>query len=542
MSNIIYFDDDDLDGVPNAIDNCRYAYNPDQSDIDGDNKGDACDACPSYSNPGIASCPPPTAPEGIGTALIVPGTTTATACVQWQTLQSGTTQAFAPDCSNVHFVLYDTINNTILEPNCMVPPAYDTSQTITVNTNDTQCVPVACDLAERYPGLAGKTFTLQSANYASYVSDPWFDLTTGNCFNSLYGIPRTDPDTGVTYQCKNPWIGRIDLVPSTKSTSINWTLPATIAPATDVATLHTAVAVDGTTVLGADKGAITYQPNTGTLTPGTHTLKATFTPIDRNTYSIATKSVEITVDDTNVAPTIIGYTSPTGPVPVTASVTLAVTFSDPSAGQTHTCSISVDGVVVAGAVNETAGTCSLTRTFAAGVYTIAATVTDNSGLAATGSFPALLVVYDPTGGFVTGGGWFNSPIGAYAADTTVTGRANFGFVSKYLKGANIPTGETEFQFKAGNFSFKSTSYEWLVISGYKAQYKGSGAVNGVPGYKFRLTAYDGQVNGGGGVDKIRIKIQNSTDGVVYDNSIGASDDIDQANPMAIGGGSIVIHK
>ena len=30
--------------------------------------------------------------------------------------------------------------------------------------------------------------------------------------------------------------------------------------------------------------------------------------------------------------------------------------------------------------------------------------------------------------------------------------------------------------------------------------------------------------------------------VVYDNRVGASDDIDLANPMAISGGSIVIHK
>jgi hypothetical protein len=30
--------------------------------------------------------------------------------------------------------------------------------------------------------------------------------------------------------------------------------------------------------------------------------------------------------------------------------------------------------------------------------------------------------------------------------------------------------------------------------------------------------------------------------VVYDNRIGASDDLDLADPLAISGGSIVIHK
>ncbi len=123
----------------------------------------------------------------------------------------------------------------------------------------------------------------------------------------------------------------------------------------------------------------------------------------------------------------------------------------------------------------------------------------------------------------------------------MTGRANFGFVSKYQKGANIPTGQTEFQFRAGNLNFRSTVYEWLVISGAKAQYKGSGTINGAGDYNFLLTATDGQVSGGGGVDKFRIKIS-GPGGVVYDNVHGVSDDMDAANPQEIGGGSIVIHK
>ncbi len=134
-----------------------------------------------------------------------------------------------------------------------------------------------------------------------------------------------------------------------------------------------------------------------------------------------------------------------------------------------------------------------------------------------------------------------SPQGAYKADPSLSGKATFGFVSKYQKGATIPSGNTEFQFHAAGFNFHSTSYEWLVISGAKAQYKGEGTVNGVGGYKFLLTATDGDVSGGGGVDKFRIKIQNSGGGVVYDNG-GGSDDIDSANPQAISGGSIVIHK
>jgi len=79
-------------------------------------------------------------------------------------------------------------------------------------------------------------------------------------------------------------------------------------------------------------------------------------------------------------------------------------------------------------------------------------------------------------------------------------------------------------------------------AGAKAQYKGTGTVNGAGNYNFLLTATDGQQPGGGGVDKFRIKIINKTTNlVVYDN-VGGSDDIDSANPQAISGGSIVIHQ
>jgi PKD domain len=228
-----------------------------------------------------------------------------------------------------------------------------------------------------------------------------------------------------------------------------------------------------------------------------------------------------------------------------ATVNVSASFSDPGTGDTHTCSINWDdGSITTGAVTEAngSGTCSGSHSFGGpGVYTIIVTVTDDEG--ASGSDTVMVVVYDPNGGFVTGGGWINSPAGAYRADPTLTGKANFGFVSKYKKGASAPEGQTEFQFQTGSLNFHSEWYQWLVVAGSKAQFKGTGTVNGGSGYGFLLTATDGQLNGGGGVDKFRIKIwrlDNSL--VVYDNNFGASDDIDTANPQAIAGGSIVIHS
>ena len=151
-----------------------------------------------------------------------------------------------------------------------------------------------------------------------------------------------------------------------------------------------------------------------------------------------------------------------------------------------------------------------------------------------------VVVYDPTAGFVTGGGWINSPAGAYSPDPTLTGKATFGFVSQYKKGANVPTGQTEFQFKVANLNFKSTSYEWLVVAGAKAQYKGIGTINRTGTYRFMLTAIDGDLLAGGkGLDKFRIRIWDDN-GLIYDNQLNAPDTADPTT--VLGGGSIAIHK
>ncbi len=155
---------------------------------------------------------------------------------------------------------------------------------------------------------------------------------------------------------------------------------------------------------------------------------------------------------------------------------------------------------------------------------------------------AYLAVFDPNGSFVTGGGWITSPLGAYLANPALTGKANFGFVSKYKKGSNIPDGNTEFQFQTGNLNFSSSSYNSgsLVIAGKQAIYKGIGTINGVSGFSFMVSAVDGQVSGGGGIDMFRMKIWNtSTGAIVYDNNISTADN---ATPTtALGGGSVVIH-
>jgi hypothetical protein len=171
----------------------------------------------------------------------------------------------------------------------------------------------------------------------------------------------------------------------------------------------------------------------------------------------------------------------------------------------------------------------------AGIYNFVISAVDEYGVN-YGDQAVTIVVYDPSAGFVTGGGWIDSLAGAYVPDPSLTGKATFGFVSKYKKGAEVPTGQTEFQFHVADLNFHSDSYDWLVVTqgGTNAQFKGEGTINGAPAttgeaYKFMVWAKDDAP------DEFRIKIwyeeDDGTEHVVYDNLAH----------QPIAGGSIVIH-
>jgi len=286
---------------------------------------------------------------------------------------------------------------------------------------------------------------------------------------------------------------------------------------------------------------------------------AEYTWYDEGTYTVKGRikdndggSTEYTTDVTvnNVAPTVESLTIPTYPVQVNTEISVEGSFSDPGIDDTH---IAVwdwdDGTTSEGTVGT--GMVSGQHTYdQAGIYTVTLTVTDDdSGIGMLVS-TTYIVVYDPSGAFVTGGGWINSPEGAYPSDTTFTGKTSFGFVSKYKKGATIPTGQTEFHSKGADLNFHSSSYDWLVIANAKAICKGEGTINGEvrdngEPYKFLLSSIDADINENEAHsdDKFRIKIyyeDNTGEVVVYDNLIPGTDDADPTTEIQ--GGSIVIHK
>lgn len=331
-------------------------------------------------------------------------------------------------------------------------------------------------------------------------------------------------------------------------------------PAADAGTDQTICAGASVQIGGSPTGSA----GTGTLsfswvpTVGLNDATAanpTATPTNTTAYTVmvtdangctATDQITVTVEDTE--PPVIGtIIAPLGPQLVNTTINASAEFTDLCDVGGHRAEWDWgDGSTQdsEGIVDQSSNTVSGSHVYTvAGVYTLTLTLTDveGSGLSDETVFQ-FLVVFDPEGGFVTGGGWINSPEGAFTANPSLTGKANFGFVAKYKKGKTTPDGRTEFQFKVANLNFHIASYEWLVVAGVQAKFKGNGTINQAGNYGFMLTAIDGQVNGGGGIDKFRIKIWDKDDGdvVVYDNKLGEADNSEAATEL--GGGSIVIHS
>ncbi|MFI5551279.1 family 43 glycosylhydrolase [Streptomyces sp. NPDC051738] len=217
----------------------------------------------------------------------------------------------------------------------------------------------------------------------------------------------------------------------------------------------------------------------------------------------------------NRTPAITSAKGPDSPVPAGHRTTVTAEFRDADVGDTHTCRVDwKDGTEpTAGKVDGT--TCRAEHTYTRpGVLRPVLTVTDNDDASDRTTLPEL-IVYDRAAGPALGTGVITSPAGAYPAKPGLTGKAAFSFAATYGEGATAPTGKADFDFGRAGLKFRSTGSDWLVVSGSRAVFQGSGKVNGSAGYGFRVTATDVP-------DTFRIKVwQKSTGDIVYDNVTGA---------------------
>lgn len=267
-----------------------------------------------------------------------------------------------------------------------------------------------------------------------------------------------------------------------------------------------------------------------------YTITVTCTDASGNTSTATT--------DVTVSHNIITPASGTS-VKIGTTVSLTGEFWDVP-GKTHIAKWLIDDKIIGATVTEPSGinngaVVGSNKFTAAGVYKLKMNVTDQYGITAYSNtnenLDAILVVYDPNGGYTYGGGSFNSPQGALAKTPAAEGAATFGFTVNYKKGS-LPKGETQFDFKVGDFEFNALNFDYLAISNAKAQFKGTGKIiGGQSGIGFIMTVIDGALDGTG-IDKIRMKVFNRNTGeVYYDNQPGTSD---AASPtQAVGANSVI---
>ena len=250
-------------------------------------------------------------------------------------------------------------------------------------------------------------------------------------------------------------------------------------------------------------------------------------------------SAELYLPPDATGPIVSGVQANPSPVAINTATTLTANLDDTTTGGSNIASAAytIDGgspiamSAADGGFNQVSEnvTVSVAPFSTTGVYSLCVRGTDAPGNV---SFACtLLPVYDPTGGFVTGGGSVNSPAGADLANTSAAGPARFGFVSKYLPGRSTPDGNLEFQFQAGSLNFKSTSMDWLVVTGEpRGQFQGTGTINGTTVCKFAVDAWDASYSASN-VDAFGLKIF----------SCAGGGDRYSLPPTPLTKGSIIIH-
>jgi hypothetical protein len=357
-----------------------------------------------------------------------------------------------------------------------------------------------------------------------------------------------------------PVISAITVTPEPSKEGEEVTVKATFTDADDLAGFACMVNFgDGTTAAGV------VTPNVG----GSFTCTSMHTYLDDgsspgNGTPQDTYTITVTVTDPggntgiasanhvvqNVAPSITLIAVAPNPAASGTPVTVTATFTDPGTLDAHTCTINWgDGTTTSGTVSPPtgSGTCTGTHTYtAAGVLTITVTVTDDDGGSDTDmAFITLIGLNEK----VTGGGFIKQPVGAVPDKG---GTAYFGFNAKQHVGDTVPTGETNFRYRPGNLDFHSTSYEALVVTvtpdpatSDKAEWWGSGTINGTGDYCFKVNVTDAGEPGKNDSFRIRIwqKVTGTTCSVpaavppllLYDNGFATQSE------TTLGGGNIQIH-
>ncbi len=195
----------------------------------------------------------------------------------------------------------------------------------------------------------------------------------------------------------------------------------------------------------------------------------------------------------NKPPEITNVAGPAAPSAIGNTTSIAATFVDANVHDEHTATVdwgdgtevdapaAVDGLVAAEHMYEEPG-----------VYEVLVTVTDAGDLSDTAAF-RYVVIYDPSGGFSTGGGWLRPDEVSEYPGIDPADQVNFGFNVKYQANSSQPQGNLNVQL--GDLHLKSDAMSWLVITIEDwAHFQGVATVDGgAELYPFRVDVRDGDV-------------------------------------------------
>jgi hypothetical protein len=168
-------------------------------------------------------------------------------------------------------------------------------------------------------------------------------------------------------------------------------------------------------------------------------------------------------------------------------------------------------------------------------YLVLASIDPNNYYSGPTSDASALTVYEPTGDFVTGGGWIRDSSGS---------KGNFGFNIKYNKRGK-PQGNSLYVYREGgwNYIVKSNAWVGMAIDGNHAYFEAKCVIQkynpatgelvwGEGNYKFRVDVWDNDPDGGVDVYQIRVWDKN---GVVFHEA--------GFDPIGyLQGGNILIHE
>ena len=280
---------------------------------------------------------------------------------------------------------------------------------------------------------------------------------------------------------------------------------------------------------------------------GTYTF--TVTAFD-NRGGRDTKSTTATIVNAAPSITVGSLTGPTTPIPLTngsASAPVSLQFRD-MGGQRDVYRAEIacgNGVVLtptnipvsetyvgsvySGGVGTYVGACTYANP---GVFTIRATVSDEDGGTSAPADFRYVIVYDASGASTVGSGFFDVPGQGHR-------KAHFSFDAAFESAtAAVPNGTVRFWIPGARTLFESTSIDMLVVQESRAQFWGTGVLDGVPA-RFRITAIDGRVTSDNTPDAIRVELWNAAgETILYDSQPGAAQDAPVIT--AIGGGNIRI--